>query len=90
LISQIRRSSISICANIAEGSGRNTEKEFLNFLKISRGSSFETETLMILSFDLKYLSEENFAELIEMIKEVQMMLHGLIKSIESNKIRLDT
>jgi len=90
IVSQIRRSSVSICANIAEGSGRNTEKEFLNFLKISRGSSFETETLIILSFDLGYLSETNFDEMIKKTNEIQRMLHGLIKSFEKTKVGLDT
>lgn len=90
IVSQIRRSSVSICANIAEGSGRNTEKEFLNFLKISRGSSFETETLIILSFDLGYLSETNFDEMIKKTNEIQRMLHGLIKSFGKTKVGLDT
>ena len=64
LVSQMRRCAISICSNIAEGSGRNTEKEFLNFLKMSRGSAFELESLIILSSDLQYISENEF-ELVE-------------------------
>ena len=90
LVSQIRRSTISICSNIAEGTGRNTEKEFLNFLKIGRGSSFETETLLILSNDLGYLKESDFNSLIGKVTEIQRMLHGLIKSIETTELSLDT
>jgi len=90
IVSQIRRSSVSICANIAEGSGRNTEKEFLNFLKIGRGSSFETETLLILSKDMEYLSDEDYTILTGNVVEIQRMLHGLIKSIENPKVSLDT
>ena len=85
LVSQVRRSAISICCNIAEGSGRNTEKEFLNYLKISRGSSFETECLYILSNDLEFLSDDDFEKLEPKIIEIQKMLHGLINSKERSK-----
>ena len=71
LISQLRRCVISICSNIAEGSGRNTEKEFLNFLKISRGSSFELESLLTLSSDLLYISDEDFEVFDKKISEIQ-------------------
>ena len=90
LISQIRRSSVSISSNIAEGSGRNTQKEFLNFLKISRGSAFETENLLILSNDLGFLSEADYERMRQRINEIQKMLHGLIKSVERPKVDLDT
>jgi len=76
ITSQIRRSSISISSNIAERSGRNTEKEFLNFLKIARGSSFETESLLILANDLDYIQDMDFNTLEARIIEIQKMLFG--------------
>ena len=90
LISQSRRCAISICSNIAEGSGRNTEKEFLNFLKMSRGSSFELESLLILSSDLQYVPDEEFEILNKKVGEIQKMLFGLIKTIDSKKASLES
>jgi four helix bundle protein len=60
LISQIRRASLSVPTNISEGCGRNSDKEFNQFLNIALGSASETEYLLILSKDLNYLSEEQF------------------------------
>ena len=60
LTSQIRRSSSSIPTNISEGCGRNSDKEFNQFLNIALGSANETEYLLILSNDLNYISEEIF------------------------------
>ncbi len=58
LISQMRRSAVSIPSNIAEGSGRNTNKDFSHFLNISLGSAYELQTLLFLSQDLEFLNEE--------------------------------
>ena len=58
ITSQIRRSSISICANIAEGFYRNSTKELIKFLYIARGSCGETICFLILSFDLGYVPKE--------------------------------
>ena len=58
LISQMRRSSVSVASNIAEGAGRNSNKEFNQFLGIAQGSAFELETQVLLSKRLKFLSEE--------------------------------
>jgi len=60
LTSQIRRSFASIGYNISEGSGRNSDKEFANFINIALGSSNEAENQLILSRDLQYISEEKF------------------------------
>lgn len=57
LTSQIRRCSISIPSNIAEGWGRGTDKNIINFLSISKGSIYELETQLIIAFDLKYINE---------------------------------
>ncbi len=82
LTSQIRRSAVSIPSNIAEGSGRNSDKEFNRFLNISLGSSFELETQIIIAHELKFLSNNEFSELIAEIQEQQKMITGLQKSIK--------
>lgn len=58
LISQMKRSAVSISSNIAEGAGRNSNKEFNQFLGIANGSSFELQTQIILCRELKLLNEE--------------------------------
>ncbi len=82
LVSQIRRSSVSIPSNIAEGSGRESKKEFIRFLNISISSAFELETQIIISSDLGYIKEQKYIILIEEINEIQKMIFGLRKSIE--------
>ena len=64
LTNQIRRCSVSIPSNIAEGCGRQTPKETIHFLHISRGSLFELETQFYISFDQKYIQENEFNDLI--------------------------
>ena len=81
LISQMRRSSVSIPSNIAEGSGRNTDKDFAHFLNIALGSAYELQTQIFLSFDLQLMNEEKMNELNSSLEEVQKMIYGLIKSI---------
>ena len=81
LTSQIRRSSVSISSNIAEGSSRASDKDFGRFLRIAIGSSFELETQLILSSDLDLLNEKEVDQLILEINEVQKMLRGLEKKI---------
>ena len=85
LTSLIRRTAISVISNIAEGSGRNTDGEFSNFLGIAYGSSCELEAQVIISSDLGYITISE-AELIhEEINEVQKMLHTLIQKFKKNK-----
>lgn len=73
IMSQIRRASVSIPANIAEGSGRGTDKDFNHFLDIARGSLFELETLFILSKDLEFLSDEELNSILKIISEIIRM-----------------
>ena len=75
---QIRKSAISIPSNIAEGCGRNTTKDTLQFLYIARGSLYEVETQLILCFDFNYITEEKLNELIEQITECKKLLNGFI------------
>lgn len=82
LTSQIRRCSVSVSSNIAEGAGRFSKNEFRHFLNIAYGSSFELETQLIISKNLKYVDNDNFESLNNKITDVQKMLYKLIKSIK--------
>ncbi|MGI9650026.1 four helix bundle protein [Chryseobacterium sp. RLHN22] len=82
LTSQIRRASISIPSNIAEGNSRRSVADYLQFLKIARGSSAEIETQLIIAKNLKFLSEENYLKLNQDITEISIMLNGLINSLK--------
>ncbi len=82
LTSQIRRCGVSIPSNIAEGQGRHTKKEFVHFLGISQGSLRELETQIILSFRVKYLSNNEKEVMLSLSKEVGILLSRLIKSLK--------
>jgi four helix bundle protein len=85
LVSQIRRSAVSIPSNIAEGSGRESKKEFVRFLNISISSAFELETQIIISNDLGFVEEQEYNLVIEEINVIQKMIFGFKKSIEKKK-----
>jgi four helix bundle protein len=74
LTSQIRRAVVSIPANIAEGAGRGTDRDFCHFLDIARGSLFELDTLLILANDLEYVSEEELNPVFNSISEIVKMM----------------
>jgi four helix bundle protein len=77
IISQIKRSVVSIPSNIAEGAGRNSKKEFNYFLGIANGSSYELQTLIILSNNLKMIDQEKTENILSNIDEIQKMLFNL-------------
>ncbi len=81
LTSQLRRSAISLTSNIAEGCGRNGEKEFTHFLSISLGSANEAEYQLILAYDLGYIDKDTFLNLCDTIRQVQRMLIAFIIKI---------
>jgi len=89
LTSQLQRAVVSIPTNIAEGSGRNTNKDFARFLDIAISSSFEVETEIILSHDLGYISENELNETVSKIQEIQKMIFGYIKTIVKNSLSPD-
>ncbi|WP_392437628.1 four helix bundle protein [Cruoricaptor ignavus] len=71
ITSQIRRAALSIPTNIAEGCGRNTDKEFNQFLNIALGSASETEYLIILCGDLEYFTEDESQLLLQQINVIK-------------------
>ena len=81
LSSQLRRSSVSVASNIAEGQARQHSKEFRQFLHISLGSLAEAHTQLIIANRLNYLSKEGFGELGAAVKEIRKMLYALIKTL---------
>lgn len=86
LVSQMRRSAISIPSNIAEGAGRNSEKGFCHFLSNSHGSSFELETQVILASKLELFTNEKCNELCLKINEVQRMSYSLQEKLNPDNI----
>ena len=80
LVSQMRRSAVSIPSNIAEGYGRGSNRELVRFLRTSLGSANELDTQLILSYRLNFVSETNFQEMVNLNGEVINMLKALIKN----------
>jgi four helix bundle protein len=81
LTAHIRKSAGSIPSNIAEGCGRQTEKDFARFLSIAAGSTSETEYQLKLAHDLGFLEEAPFQQLVSDANEVKKMLNSLVKKI---------
>lgn len=77
LKSQIRRASISITSNIAEGFGRRSNKEFRNFLNYSRGSCAEVQSQLYIALDVKHINEMQFNELYAECDKISKMVLGL-------------
>ena len=84
LTSQIRRSSVSIPSNIAEGSKRSSKKDFCHFLVIAQGSGAELETQLLLVRDLEYITEAEYNELIVLLDSVMKMLTVFIKKLSTS------
>ena len=82
LVSQLRRASVSVPSNIAEGYARGTDKEKLHFLRISSGSMSEVETQLMLSLNLGYIDQEKYNKLSETVTSVWKQLNALISSIK--------
>jgi four helix bundle protein len=82
LTSQLRRASYSVPANIVEGSSRESKKDYLHFLYISRGSLSEAQYFIHLAGRLGYLRDSEASRLIEQTKQTFACLHGLIRAVE--------
>ena len=83
LVSQVRRSAVSIPSNIAEGAARGSHKDFIRFLYVALGSLAELETQLLLSEELGFMNNEEMSGRIE---EIRKMLLGLIKSLRNRNI----
>ena len=79
LTSQLKRSSVSVPSNIAEGAARNTNKEYINFLYIALGSAVEIDTQLLIAKNLGFISEDSFYSLSKENEAVIKMIKGLIK-----------
>jgi four helix bundle protein len=82
LTSQMRRSAVSISSNIAEGSSRKSNKDFIRFLEISLGSAFELETQVITSKEVEFITEDKLIEINNLITEIQKKIYRLIESLK--------
>ncbi len=87
MTSQIRRAASSIPANIAEGQGRRSTKEFLNFLSIARGSLKELETHLILSQRVGLLTKQQLDRLLAQTDQISRMITGLSNSLKNRRQR---
>ena len=84
LRSQITRAAISIPSNIAEGSSRDSQKDFKRFLEMALGSAFELETQLICVKNLELLEDNHLSQILKMLEKEQKMINSYIKKIKSN------
>ena len=85
LTSQMRRCSISIASNIAEGAGRNSKNEFIHFLSIANGSCYELQTQLIIANKLNFVSDEILQSVEIVIEEIQKMIYRFQDTLNSVK-----
>jgi four helix bundle protein len=86
LIEQLESACSSVAMNIAEGKGRYSQKEFIQFLYVARGSLYETVTLLEIFLKQQWITKDKFLELKETGREIAKMLNSLIKSIKNSKL----
>ena len=82
LISQTNRAVVSIPSNLAEGFGRNSIKDTIHFLYISRGSAYEVETLLNIAFAIKIINEESYNKVNDILERVLKVINGYINYLE--------
>ncbi len=87
ITSQLRRAGASIAANIAEGSSRSSDADYVRFLEIATGSLRESEYFLLLAHDLGYLNLEAYSELNDKLDETARTLFGLTASIRQQKLK---
>ena len=86
MTNQLQRAAVSVNANIAEGFERNTRKEFIQFLYISKGSCGEIRSLLYLALDLDYISEKEFSELKESAVVLSKSIASFIRYLKNNPV----
>ena len=84
LTAHLVKSAVSIPSNIAEGCGRDTDKELARFLSIATGSASETEYQILLAKDLGYVDQQEYQDLHGLVNEVKRMLHAFIQTLSSS------
>src|SRR5690606_4612111 len=82
LVSQLIRCAVSIPSNVAEGTSKRTDRHFIQYLENSLGSAFEWETQIIVAFNEKYITIDEFNSFEEKIQELQKMISGFIDNLE--------
>ena len=82
LISQLRRASVSIPSNIAEGASRSSNKDFARFLTISLGSCYEIETQLLISFDLGFITKNQLETLLNTLNQIIKMMSKFISTLK--------
>ena len=88
LTDQIRRAVSSVPSNVAEGAGRQTKKEFINYLHMAQGSLSELDTHLELAKRLGYLAQDSWAMLDRKVERIDKMLSGLIRHQKANGVKL--
>jgi len=83
ITSQIRRASISIAANIAEGCGRNSDREFARFLDISYASACEVECILLIAFDIEIIGQQELAYINEKLDEIKKMTFSFSRKLRT-------
>jgi four helix bundle protein len=84
ITAQIRKSAVSVPSNIAEGAGKNSDRDFVRFLSIAQGSSYELQTQLILSQRLGFMEKESCNALVNDISEIQKMNYRFQESLGGN------
>jgi len=84
---QVRRASISILSNIAQGFERNGRKEFVQFLSIAKASSGEIRSQLYAALDLEYITKDEFTIIIDKVVEVSKMISGLMNYLQTSEIK---
>lgn len=87
LVNQMRRPSVSILSNIAEGFERNGDKEFIQFLTIAKGSCGEVRAQLYVALDQEYLEEKDFLEIKNKLIETSRMISGLINYLKQSDLK---
>jgi four helix bundle protein len=82
LSNQMRRAAVSIPSNIAEGTGRRTNKDKAHFSYTSRGSLFELETQIVIAFELAYITSEDYDKVLQQVVKCRQLINGYINYFE--------